>query len=388
VPTATGEILSPHNLGLSILVLPAYALNGLDGVKAFLAVAAGAVIGAAYLLARRIMGTRWLCILATALVGVSAPVFVYASQIYPEMPAALLVILIVLLNIGRSGTATRGVWTGLLLAGLLWLGAKYAPLVACLGGLAALQLGAAGRAALAGTVSILGLCYLWFHLQVYGGLTPYSVNLIYAGSSTPELIAQHVEIGNRLYRLLGLWVDREFGLVRWAPVFLLAVPGVMLLRRDPGAMPWFLLPVGVQILVAVFLSITMRGWWFPGRMLVVVIPLLVPLIALGLSLALRSRAAAALSAILAAGTVSATWGLWSAASSLEVTLAVNPFDASGWWLDGTRAFWPLYTTYTWETLVLSGIWIALVGGLVWWTARTELVQHGTRSLDLGGASTR
>ena len=297
-----------------------------------------------------------------------------------------LVSLIVLLNIGGNGTPTRGVWTGLLLVGLLWLGAKYSPLAACLGGLAAFQLAAAGRAALAGTTSILGLSYLWFHLQVYGGLTPYSVNLIYAGSSTPELIAQHVEIGNRLYRLLGLWVDREFGLLRWAPVFLLAVPGVVLARRDPGAMRWLLLPLGVQILVAAFLSITMRGWWFPGRMLIVVVPLLVPLVALGLSLAVRARAPAALAVILAAGTVSATSGLWSAVSSREVTLAVNPFDAGGWWLEGTRAIWPLYTVYTWETLVLSGIWIAVIAGLVWGTVRTKLVRSETRSVDIDGGS--
>jgi hypothetical protein len=254
VPTPTGEILSPHNLGLSVLVLLAYLVNGLDGVKTFLAFIGGAVIGAAYLLARKTVGTRWLSLLAAVLVGASAPVFVYASQIYPEMPAALLVTLVVLLGIGRNGSAMHGALTGLLLIGLLWLGAKYAPLAACLGGLSALQLSANGRAALVGTIATLGLPYLLFHVHVYGGLTPYSVNLIYAGSSTPELVAQHIEVWNRLYRLLGLWVDREFGLVRWAPIFLLAVPGVVLARRDPGMVRWMLLPLAVDILFAELIS--------------------------------------------------------------------------------------------------------------------------------------
>lgn len=36
VPTADGRILSPHNAGLSVIILPAYAYGGVDGVKAFL----------------------------------------------------------------------------------------------------------------------------------------------------------------------------------------------------------------------------------------------------------------------------------------------------------------------------------------------------------------
>jgi hypothetical protein len=280
----------------------------------------------------------------------------------------------------------HGALTGLLLIGLLWLGAKYAPLAACLGGLSALQLSANGRTALVGTIATLGLPYLLFHVHVYGGLTPYSVNLIYAGSSTPELVAQHIEVWNRLYRLLGLWVDREFGLVRWAPIFLLAVPGVVLARRDPGMVRWMLLPLAVEILVAAFLSITMRGWWFPGRMLIVAVPLLVPLVALGLGLGVRARPFVLLPGILALGTVSATLGLWSAASSGEVTLAVNPFAAEGWWLEGTRAVWPLYTAYTSETLLLSALWIVVIGGLVWATVCIGQGRRETRCIDVEGAA--
>ena len=67
--------------------------------------------------------------------------------------------------------------------------------------------------------------------------------------------------------------------------------------------------------------------------------------------------------------LSATAGLWRGAARGEVTVAVNPFDAGGWWLDGTRPLFPLYTRYTAETLALSALWLAAGAALVWLTLR-------------------
>jgi hypothetical protein len=207
----------------------------------------------------------------------------------------------------------------LLLSALLWLGVKYAPLVTCLGLLALTRLTAAGRVALLATAVPIGIHYAAFHWQTYGDFTPYAVNLTYAGSDTPELLARHVQLGNRLYRLLGLWVDREFGLVRWSPILALALPGAWLASRLPqGYGRAILAPVAVQVLVATFFSVTMRGWWFPGRMLVVVLPLLVPLIALAAARLARGPWSAALLIGLSLGTLSATLGLWLSATRGQV----------------------------------------------------------------------
>ena len=281
VPAPDGRLLSPHNVGLSLLVLPAYLWNGVAGVKAFLGLLGALTVACAYVLSRRTTRHPRASLGAALLVGVSAPTLVYATQVYPEAPAALCVVILVLLTLRPGGAVTRGVWTALLLSALLWLGVKYAPLASCLGLLALTRLTAAGRIALLATAVPIGIHYAAFHWQTYGDFTPYAVNLTYAGSATPELLARHVQLGNRLYRLLGLWVDREFGLVRWSPILALALPGAWLASRLPhGYGRAILAPVAVQILVATFFSVTMRGWWFPGRMLVVVLPLLVPLIAL------------------------------------------------------------------------------------------------------------
>lgn len=76
-------------------------------------------------------------------------------------------------------------------------------------------------------------------------------------------------------RLVGLLFDDTFGLAVWQPAFLFAVPAAVAMishsRRWAAAL---LGPAGVGWLVATFAALTMRGWWFPGRQVVVVVPLL------------------------------------------------------------------------------------------------------------------
>ena len=50
-------------------------------------------------------------------------------------------------------------------------------------------------------------------------------------------------------------------------------------------------------------------------------------------------------------------------------MAVNPFEAGGWWLEGTRPLFPLYTAYTVETLTLSALCLGAGAALAWVTLR-------------------
>ena len=117
--------------------------------------------------------------------------------------------------------------------------------------------------------------FIWFHVATFDGLTPYNVNVVYAGISSIELVDRHAQLGGRVYRLWGLFVDRRFGVGRWAPILLVAAPGLaaLALRSGPYRLVFGL--IAVQLLIAVFLAITMMGWWFPGRTLLAVLPLMV-----------------------------------------------------------------------------------------------------------------
>ena len=133
VPLADGRVLSPHNVGLSLLLLlPGFAIDGLVGVQVQLVLIAALTWALAYVLALRLSGARpWLVWLATLAVALSATAFIYSSEVYPELPAGLALVGELLVATGRerlSPTPVRALM--LLLSALPWLGAKYAPLSA------------------------------------------------------------------------------------------------------------------------------------------------------------------------------------------------------------------------------------------------------------------
>ncbi|MGQ0520634.1 MAG: hypothetical protein ACT4PX_05720, partial [Actinomycetota bacterium] len=80
-PAADGRLLSPHDPGLSLLVLPAYAVGGLRGVQRFLVVLWAAAMACAAVLARRAGAPAWAALLGGVVVGAGAPGVVYASQV-------------------------------------------------------------------------------------------------------------------------------------------------------------------------------------------------------------------------------------------------------------------------------------------------------------------
>ena len=255
----------------------------------------------------------------------------------------------------------------LLLSALPWLGAKYAPLSALVALYVLWRAEPKGRAVLVagGTLSALG--YAAFHLATYESLTPYNVNLVYAGGSTASIVGEHVEIGDRVYRLWGLLIDRRFGVARWAPVLLAIVPGLVLLARGDARLRLVLGLVAAQVLIATFVVITMMGWWFPGRTLVTVFPLLpIPLVLVA------SRGGRVWrTALVALGVYSlaVTAALAQAGRSREVVIAVDPFEMQAGFFRGVAGLFPQYTSWTSETWLLTVAWLGLGGiALAAWAA--------------------
>ena len=99
-------VLSPHNPGLSVLLVPGFALGGLLGAQVQMLLMAGMTFALTYLLVLRISGAQIVSFFATLAVGVSATPYIYATEIYPEYPAGLALIIALLLIQGctRIGT--------------------------------------------------------------------------------------------------------------------------------------------------------------------------------------------------------------------------------------------------------------------------------------------
>ena len=368
VPLPDGPLLSPHNPGLSILVIPGFALGGLLGTQVQLLILAAATMSLAFVLADRLTGRRAVSWVATLGVGLTAIAFIHSSEIYPEFPAALALVLSLLVATRRH---PLGIADGLLVVVLLsvmcWLGIKYAPLALLVSAYFLLKADRPGRVALVAAGVASTAFFAWFHLHLFGSLTPYGVNVVYARWNTVDILGGHFEFGERYYRVWGLFIDRRFGIGRWAPLLLATVPGMALLAVANSAHRLVLSLIVVQILIATFLAITMMGWWFPGRTLLTVLPLLVlPIVLLLVRTPLWGRLTAAM---LGGLTLVTTYGLAVAGRSGEITIAVDPFDMAFPPFQGLAGLFPLYTWWTIETWSLTAFWLALAclltGATIW-----------------------
>ncbi|MGH3993394.1 MAG: hypothetical protein ACRDSN_13150, partial [Pseudonocardiaceae bacterium] len=158
--------------------------------------------------------------------------------------------------------------------------------------------------------------YIAMNEVFYGGPTPYAADVEGESATDASFPAGYLE---RSYRLVALFIDREYGLLRWAPVFALAFAGLWWLWRShrdrlARAVPQLreieltgdlcAAALGAQLLVAAVLAPTMFGFWFPPRHLLAGLALAIPLVAWGL------RRAPRLGSLLAALTLAASVWLY------------------------------------------------------------------------------
>jgi hypothetical protein len=276
-----GREVSPHDPLLpAVLALP-MGIGGWAAAKAALSLIGGVLAGLLTWIAHRRLAVPLVPAALTVLAfGLTAPFTTYASQVYPELPAALAVTagIAALTTPERLGKAAVLVLAGGVVV-LPWLGVKYAPVAAILAllGLARLWRERQQRALVWAILGLggAGVVYLVVHRLLYGGWTVYA-----AGDHFVE--GELTVVGNdprylgRTRRLAGLLLDRGFGLAAWMPGYLLAVPALgALLRRRPHGWSVLVLPLAAGWATATWVALTMHGWWWPGRQTVVVLPCLI-----------------------------------------------------------------------------------------------------------------
>ena len=332
-PLADGRLVEPHDPLLpAILALPV-AIGGWVGAKLTLAVLAGFLAATMIWVAvRRFAVPLTIATVTVISFSLAMPLSAYATQIYPEMPAALAVALAIGALTGPLGRRDIALWVAVL-ACLPWLSVKYAPVVVALAAVGAVVLWRRGpRRALLVSGAVLmvaGVTYLLAHKVMYGGWTVYAAGDHFTEGGQLSVMGYEANYPGRTIRLLGLLVDRNFGLVAWAPVYLIAVAALAaLLRARPRGWAVLVVPLAAGWINATWIAQTMQGWWSPGRQLVVVLPTVV--IATAWFVA---RVRHALWAVIALGAVGILNWMWlvAEASTGRRTLVVdfmqtaNPF---------------------------------------------------------------
>jgi hypothetical protein len=216
--------------------------------------------------------------------------------------------------------------------------------------------------------------YVGINEALYGGPTPYSADFEGETATDASFPLGYLE---RSYRLVALFIDRDYGLLRWAPLFALAGVGLWHLwrtRRDglARAVPEVrrielaaglcATAVGVQLLVAAFLAPTMFGFWFPPRHLLAGLPLAIPLVAWGLRQAPRIGTALAL---LTVGGSAWLYFDVRAGGSFVTDRPDAPFGP-------LTDLFPLFGDSAWPYALAAGIGAALAAiAVIEWRGRTQ-----------------
>ena len=367
---ANGQVNEPHGVGFPLLIAPVYAVAGPKGVEILMALIAALAFVLAAALARRLVPEPW-ATGGVAAVAVSAPAVAYGATIYPELTAGALLAgaALLALRVRERPTIREALLAALLVALLPWLGTKY--LIPGLPILAAMlwwlvRRGRRLAAVFAAEVLAASLiAYVSVNEALYGGLTPYAADV---PGQTATDAAFPLGYAERLPRLISLWLDRGYGLLRWAPVVALAFVAVWLLWRSrrerlaqavpavrdtEAAAALLLLVCAGQIVVAAFGAPTMYGFWFPGRHLMAALPCAAALAAWGLRHLPRTGAALAAISVVATG--------W-----LLVQLRAGSVD--GWVAPDSQAPWgpaveafPLYGV---ESVWADAVAVAVVTGVL------------------------
>ncbi len=393
-----GEIYSIHPVGMPAIVAPMYGLGGYRLVVAFLLALAAAATALTW---------RWVvdhtnhvgaATFACAAVVLSPPFALNSFAVYPEIPAALAVIvsLVLLPRVDAStssGAPARWLLAGAIAGMLPWLSTKYSPMSAAL--------------------ILVGLSRIWFSgtrhqiLQTLRSRVPQSSIFVapylamlalwffffYAYWGTPRPQAPYgALVQTRLFNLVfgapGLLFDQEYGLLAYAPVYVLAATGLVRMWWTGGetrrrAIELAIVWMGLLGTVGAF-----RIWWggsaSPAR------PLVSGLLPLALPMAVAFQAAAVGSARRAAHHLL----LWIGAGvSLLLVVADNGLlinngrDGTSSILEYLSPLWELWTLaptfihHEAPTAALHSIaWLLIALAAGWWLARARAMTPGQASL--------
>ncbi len=377
----TGTLHSKHSLGLPLLIVPAMWFGGFELAIGLLLCISALLAVQLWLLARELTGSGGVATASWLLTATTSPLLFYADQAYPEVPGALLVTIALraLLASATLSDTSRLAGVGAAIALLPWLHLRYIPIAAVIAcwGVAwwwRARPGPAPTAVTVGLIGISGLALLGIDWYQFGGIP--------VVNDYGSIALKNLPAG-----VLGLLLDRQYGLVPYGPPYLLALYGVVAL---PATVGWWRAGPAFTILATYFLFIASFSFWFgafspPSRMLVPVMPIFVAAVAVALH---RWRGLG--TTILA--TVLGAIG-WAIVAQLVAVprLRYNYWDGKSVLLTYLSNAWGTDISEVLPTFVVPDpgayLWaagFALAAVAIWWIVVRGPVAHTSRALDLEG----
>ena len=259
---ANGEIYSIHPVGLAVILAPVYALAGYQGSVWFLIALGALALAIAWRWTVATLNAPGAATFAWAAIALSAPFTFNTFTVYPEIAAAVAVMFAMTTSVMPNAGLARWSAAGIAIASLPWLSTKYAPmsvavlLVVCF----RLRTASGGRTrmtyrlgAVVGIYVISLVAWFAFFYAIWGTplpMAPYG-SLV---QTTPL---------NLRFGAPGLLFDQEYGLLAYAPVYILAGTGLYQMWRSGGELRRQALEIAF-IFAALLLMVGAFGIWWGG----------------------------------------------------------------------------------------------------------------------------
>jgi hypothetical protein len=243
------EIYSIHPVGLPMLLAPVYAAGGYRLVVWVMIAMAAFAAALAWRWIVGLLNAPGAATFAWAVVATSAPFLLNTFTVYPEIAAGVAVMV---------GLTTRHpVVIGTAAATLPWLSTKYAPMSLVL-------LLVTGRP--------LWTRSAWTSSELLGRAVPYGVSLlawfaffyVFWGTPRPQAPYGHMAQTtpwNLVFGGPGLLFDQEYGLLAYAPAYILAITGLWALWRSGGDRRVAAVQVGLLFAALLGTVGAFRIWW-------------------------------------------------------------------------------------------------------------------------------
>ena len=233
------------------------------------------------------------------------------------------------------------------------------------------------------TLALSAVIYLVVHHRIYGSWTVYATGDHFVNSEW-AVVGSSPNYAGRTRRLLGLIVDRRFGIAAWTPTYLI-LPLVLartVRRRDEH---WQLVMSLCAVCwgIATWIALTMHGWWWSGRQIVPILPLVVILLAAAVDNNRRAFQAVVLTSLI--GTISWLWLVFETSTGRH-TLIVDFERTTNPWYRLWSLLLPDHQVMSAADHFLTAIWSAALILGCWWVWNRVSPKSESQSATKSGGS--
>ncbi len=350
-----------QSIALRALTPPVHGVAGYWGTVIALILCAGCAAAITWHAVVRATNSPAAATFAWAAVALTTPFLFATFTLHPAILAALAAAIAFSLITARepqTGGIGRWLAVGTACAALPWVSARYTFISAALVGIGAARL--LRRRDSTSAIVVAGIYIVslaaWLAFSYVSSGTPLP--------ASPADVAAQTDIRNLGTGVAGLLFDQEFGLLAYAPVYILAVAGLIQMWRAGDELRRCAIEVAIVFATLLVTIGVLRSWWgtaaAPGSALAPA------LLLLSLPIAVAARSAPPGSARRAAHHV-LLWISVAIAATLVVAqyglLIGNGGDGTSTLLEYWSPWWSVWSVV--PTFVLSDTWIAWLHLLVW-----------------------